>query len=207
MTGIEGATGIMPVTGPAQADMDDPPVAPTESGDRPAASTATSIRERPGRLRRAARISGLLVVGMLAVLFVIFRPTTLGGSTLYVFVQGHSMEPTLHTGDLAVVIPAESYAVGDIVAYHPKDVPNGAIIHRIVGGDATAGFIIQGDNRTSRDADRPRADQLIGRAVATAPGIAWVLEALRDPLVFGSLGALVAVVLALEYVPAFRRKG
>ena len=49
-----------------------------------------------------------------------------GGFTSYEFVTGTSMEPTMHTGDLAVFMVPEQYVRGDIVAYHPVQAPDGA---------------------------------------------------------------------------------
>ena len=151
-------------------------------------------------------IAGWIVVAAAAALFILFRPAILGGSTYFIFVSGKSMEPNLHTGDLAIVTPAAAYAVGDIVVYRPKAAPKAAIIHRIIGGDAVSGLIIQGDNRQAPDVDHPRAADLIGRAVLTVPGFAWVLAAIRSPLVMGALGAILALGLAWEYVPRLRLK-
>ena len=59
------------------------------------------------------------------------------------------MQPTLYEGDLAVVRQQSSYEEGDIVAFRVPEGEDGEgaiIIHRIVGGDAENGFILQGDN-------------------------------------------------------------
>ena len=58
----------------------------------------------------------------------------LGGPASYVIVSGHSMEPTLYTGDLVVVHQRDEYSVGDMVAF---EIEGGSqVIHRIVGGSA-----------------------------------------------------------------------
>ena len=64
---------------------------------------------------RAARISALVALVLAAVW--LFWPSALGGGTTYVATHGNSMEPGFHTGDLAILRPADRYAVGDVVAY------------------------------------------------------------------------------------------
>ncbi len=57
-------------------------------------------------------------------------------------INGISMEPNYHTGDLVLVRQASDYQVGDMVTYHDAQM-NANIIHRIIGikGDH---FILQG---------------------------------------------------------------
>ncbi|MFM2105543.1 MAG: hypothetical protein RL338_575 [Chloroflexota bacterium] len=156
-------------------------------------STATA-RRRP----TIGSVAGWGVFGILAILFLVFRPTILGGTTHYLFVSGSSMEPGMRTGDLAILVPAAAYAVGDVVAYHPVQAPTGTIIHRIVGGDATSGFVIRGDNRDTNDYDRPTSGALLGRMVLHLPAVGWALDALRQPVVFGGIAAVLVVACAWE---------
>ena len=58
-----------------------------------------------------------------------------GGGTTYLATHGTSMEPRFPTGDLAILRPADSYAVGDVVAYWSESLDT-IVMHRIVGGDA-----------------------------------------------------------------------
>ncbi|WP_145830961.1 DUF5305 family protein [Actinoplanes teichomyceticus] len=107
----------------------------------------------------------------------------------YVVTHGVSMEPTYRAGDLAVLLRADSYEVGQIAAYHGS----GGVetLHRIIGGDAETGYVFQGDNNPSIDAVTPTADELIGRAVLHVPhGGAW-LRPLLSPTGLGVLGFLV----------------
>lgn len=50
---------------------------------------------------------------MAAVWYAVLGPSTLGGPTTLVQVTGESMEPGMHTGDLAVVRTADNYGDGD----------------------------------------------------------------------------------------------
>ena len=63
------------------------------------------------------------------------------------------MEPGFHTGDLAVLRSADSYSIGDVVAYRSASLDT-IVMHRIVSGNAD-GFVTQGDNNDWLDDDRP----------------------------------------------------
>ena len=71
---------------------------------------------RPPHLRSCLISAALVVLAVAA--WLLLAPTQIGGETSYVTTSGISMEPRFHTGDLALVRPAASYKVGDIVA-HP----------------------------------------------------------------------------------------
>ena len=63
-------------------------------------------------------------------------------------VDGHSMEPLLHQGDLVIARRARSYALGDLVVTRvaaSKGV-HSHVIHRLVSGDAESGWKTQGDS-------------------------------------------------------------
>jgi signal peptidase I len=118
------------------------------------------------------------------------RPTTLGGHESYVVVQGTSMEPTYHDGDLVIVREDEHYAIGDIIAFRAGgqfDDPT-RVIHRIVGQADAGAFVTRGDNRDSTDPWEPKPDHIIGRAIFHVPRVgAWAVQAGR-PEVLAALG-------------------
>jgi signal peptidase I len=137
----------------------------------------------------------LVVLGALWLLFL--RPPFLGGTTSYVIVSGSSMEPTLGDDDLVLVRERGSYAVGDVVAFELDDVgPEGAVIHRIVGGNETDGFVTRGDNRDADDEWVVPAEDILGRRIARVPKIGAVLHWLAQPLV---IGLMVGAALATLY--------
>lgn len=134
-------------------------------------------------------------IGGLAVGWALFlRPASMGGPAGYVIVSGESMEPMLHTGDLAVVRQQPEYAVGDVVAYRiPKqDVGGGMlVIHRVIGGDADDGYILQGDNRETQDMWRPVRGDIVGSLRWYLPHAGTGLFLLKTPLVIaGVIGFL-----------------
>lgn len=163
---------------------------------------------RTGPLRRPAiRCStavGLLVtVALIAAWFALLRPTFLGGPAGYVIVAGRSMEPAFHTGDLAITQRQADYQVGDVIAFETE---GGVVIHRIVGGDATQGFVMQGDNREVPDQWHPRPDAIVGAAWILVPGAGNALALVRQPAILASLAASVVFLVAFTAGPVWPRR-
>jgi signal peptidase len=161
------------------------------------------------RQRRSAATVALAVVGLSLALAWTFtlRPESLGGPADYVMVQGISMEPTFHTGDLIVVWQEDSYRIGDVVAYRVPEGDVGAgsiVIHRIVGGSARSGFVVRGDNNAGPDDWRPLPSDILGKARFRIPALGKVLAFLHAPLPLASLAAGIAV--ALMVVPGNKRQ-
>jgi len=128
------------------------------------------------------------------------RPQSLGGRAAYVLVSGKSMLPRYHTGDLVLVEQQPSYHVGQVIAYRvPKgDAMAGAqVIHRIIGGNAQVGFIVQGDNRTAPDVWRPKPRDVVGAKALRIPNAVIILQFLRSPLFLGLLAACFVFVRVL----------
>ena len=150
----------------------------------------------------------VLLLPLLAFLlawFFLFRPVALGGPASYVMVSGVSMEPTLHSGDLVATRKHQSYQKGDIVAFR---VEGGIVIHRIVGGSAEEGFVMQGDNKNAPDVWRPTADDVVGGLWFRVPGGGQFLALLRQPLILGSLAGglgMISVLSGGSGKPAARR--
>jgi len=97
----------------------------------------------------------------------LLRPVALGGPVQYVLVEGTSMEPTLSTGDLVLVRKQDDYAVGDVISFRT---PIGPVIHRIIDGNSSDGFVSMGDNNEIVDPWRPTPAEIVGRAWVTLPG-------------------------------------
>jgi signal peptidase I len=144
---------------------------------------------RPPHLR-SGLISAALVVLAVAV-WLLLAPTQIGGETSYVRTSGISMQPRFHTGDLAVVRPAKSYKVGDIVAYRSK-VLHLVVLHRIIAvkGD---GYVTRGDNNDFVDPDHPSGAAVLGKLSVRVPHGGWVLALLHTPF----MAALFAGAMAL----------
>lgn len=151
--------------------------------------------------RRVGRLVGVLaLVAIAATWWVWFRPAALGGDTTLVTVSGTSMEPGMVTGDLAILRDTGDYAVGEVIAYRvPRQDGSrgGVVIHRIVGGDAETGFVLQGDNNDFKDPWRPHPTDIEGELLFHAPGAGRMVAELRNPTTAGALCAALAVFVIL----------
>ena len=108
----------------------------------------------------------------------------------YVVTYGVSMHPVYHQDDLVFVIKDDTYGIGDIAAYYGTT--NGLrVLHRIIGGDATTGFVLKGDNNQSTDVVFPTADEMIGKAVLHVPNGGIWLKPLLGPQGLGMIGFLI----------------
>lgn len=130
--------------------------------------------------------------------FLVLRPQLLGGPAAYVMVVGTSMQPALQPGDLVVALNASAYLPGDVVAYRVPDGDPAAgrnVIHRVIGGSAGEGYILQGDNTDGSDLWRPRAGDLLGRQWLVLPHVGSLLMFLQSPAALAALAAALAVFL------------
>ncbi len=165
--------------------------------------------------RRPARIALTALFVVLAVAWtVLLRPQALGGPAAYVIVSGKSMEPTLKNGDLVVALERSSYRAGDVVAYRIPEGERGAgalVIHRITGGSARAGYVLQGDNRSGKDLWRPQPRDIAGDMRVRLPRVGLFLTFVRTPLgmaVFAGVAAFFLISTgsrAPSRLPAYAR--
>lgn len=149
----------------------------------------------------------LLTLVLIGTWLALLRPTALGGSTSYVFVDGESMAPELSWGDLAIVRKG-SYDVGDVVAFRLSEDEGGAfVIHRIVGGNETAGFLTQGDNADELDFWQPTVDEIVGKLWLNVPGGADWLRVVSAPLPLAALMGILALTMVSGETVKRRRRG
>jgi signal peptidase I len=138
--------------------------------------------------------------------WIIFAPLQFGGQASYVVVNGNSMEPLYHKGDLVIVQSAAAYQVGEIVTYrHPQI---GSVIHRIIGRDGER-YVMKGDHNTWTDSYKPGRGDVLGKAWIYLPSAGALLMQLRTPLAMALIAGLAgAVVLSTVFeAPKARRRG
>jgi signal peptidase I len=157
---------------------------------------------RPPHLRSGLISAALVVLAVTA--WLLLAPTQIGGTTSYVRTTGVSMQPRFHTGDLAVVRPADHYKVGDVVAYRSK-VLHLVVLHRIIAvkGDR---FVTRGDNNDFVDPDHPARADVLGRLSVRVPHGGWVLALLHTPLVAALLAGGMVLVLFMGAKQQRRRR-
>lgn len=144
-------------------------------------------------------INIILFLG-LAAIWIVFAPTNLGGQVSYVMVNGISMEPGFHLGDLTIIRKAAEYQVGDVVTYNDSQM-QAYVIHRIIGTDQDR-YILKGDNNSWIDAYRPTNEEVIGKLWIHIPGFGKVIKWLRSPLnlalTVGLLGGILMVNMVIK---------
>jgi signal peptidase len=149
------------------------------------------------RLRKLWKVASFgISVAVLAAWWILLRPLALGGPASYVVIRGDSMLPGYTTGDLVVMHAADTYAIGDVVGYH---VPAGElgqgllVVHRIVGGDAVTGFVLQGDNNPAPDPWLPTPDLIDGTPWIAVPGLGRLVSFLHQPAALAALAVSLLV--------------
>ena len=169
-------------------------------------------RRRQSVWWRAATL--VMFVAVLASWFVWLRPTWMGGSASVLTVRGVSMEPTYRYGDVIIAHPRSSYEIGDIIAFRVPEGDVGAgtvVIHRIVGGDASTGFVTQGDNNPDPDEWRPGPADILGAARWRIPALGRLMSLLHSvagiAMVAGLLAAGLVVFGFEDPNPRRRRRG
>jgi signal peptidase I len=141
-------------------------------------------------------ISWAVFLVTIAGMYVWAAPTSLGGSTSYVIVDGSSMEPTYRHGDLVIAREQDEYTIGDSVVY---DAPIGRrfnVIHRIIA-PTEGGFITQGDNREEPDGWVAPHETIHGAARFHIPNGGALIAVLRQPAV---IVGLLSGFLAFEFL-------
>jgi len=153
------------------------------------------------RWRKTQPIIGWVFFALLGLgWWLTLAPTNLGGPATFVLVAGHSMQPKLHTGDLAVATKQAGYEVGDLIVL---ELGGGRIIHRLHQRAADGTWITKGDNNTYVDPLTTKTNDILGKYRFFIPqagaALGWVRQ---NPLLFAALTAPLGLV---PYLPKRRR--
>ena len=127
-----------------------------------------------------------------------FWPATLGGSTRLVVVQGSSMEPTFHLGDLIIVRDNHQPDVGDIIVFHiPKGEPAASmlVVHRVVALRPDGSYLTRGDNRTTTDDFHITSGDVVGTPILGIPHAGRAIGIASMPLAVALAAGLVTTLL------------
>lgn len=142
----------------------------------------------------AKRLSWRSFASLLVVLFLFagwwftLAPRAIGGPLSVVIVDGTSMQPKYHTGDVVILHRQSSYHLGEIAAVK---VDGGQVIHQLVAGNAQDGWHTKGINRKTPDSWTIPNSHVLGTPWIFLPGAGrwttWVKTAEGTGLVFGLL--------------------
>lgn len=152
----------------------------------------------------AIRIAGVAIfIGLWA----FFAPVKLGGSVTYSITDGISMQPLLYKNDLALIKPATSYHVGDIVLYNSQ-VLHRQVLHRIYLIQ-NGNYFFKGDNNDFVDPGYATRSELVGKMWFHIPWIGCVLTWFGKPAHAAPLAVFAALAVAfasLGGTPRRRRR-
>lgn len=128
-----------------------------------------------------------------------FGPVQLGGPASYVVTDGTSMLPHFKSDGLVITQERAEYHVGEVVAYHNKDL-HSVVMHRIVARDGNR-FIFQGDNNHFRDHYHPTKADLVGKEWIYWPNVGEYLKVLRRPVTFATVLGLLGFFALTGFKP------
>lgn len=146
------------------------------------------------RLRRATRFAFTLAV--LCTTWWLLAPPQLGGSTVFVAVDGTSMLPHLHRSDLVALRPSQRIRAGDVVGYRSAMLHR-VVLHRVVAIEGDR-YVLRGDNNTFIDPERPRRSELVGKLWFQAPSAGRAIGLLHVPWILAALAALLVLAVGLD---------
>lgn len=123
-------------------------------------------------------------------------------------VESGSMEPSIMTGALVLIVPTESHKIGDVVTFKSAtaDVPT---THRIVDSYVEEGntwFVTKGDANEENDTAPVRAENVIGKVMADVPAAGFVLDFARQPIGFILLIVLPALMIIFSEIETIWRE-
>lgn len=148
----------------------------------------------------------LPILSVLGVIGYFAASISLGTTPPFSVVDGQSMRPNFHPGDLVVIrgVSAEEVELGDVIAITPpldqqeeKGLPSD-IVHRVVEKSGEAGdlsFATKGDNVGGNDAFVTRPGNIRGEVIQRIPGAGYPVLFFRSEQgrIFGAALALAIV--------------
>ena len=137
------------------------------------------------QIKSILRISVLVLLAVLiGVSIYSMNASMLGGNALpmplgfgMTVVLSGSMEPELSVDDLLIVVPADTYEVGDVIVFQNQRT---AIVHRIVAINGEE-IITRGDANTSDDEPITSAN-IKGRVVCAIPFVGLIINLIKTPV-------------------------
>ena len=143
-----------------------------------------------------AVLAALLLVFVITA-WIFFAPLQVGGQASYVIINGNSMEPHFHLGDLVIVHQVPDYQIGDIVVYRNAEMKS-LVFHRIIALNLDR-FVMKGDNNGWTDSYQPAQADIVGKLWFYLPKAGNTVRWLRTPLVLtvlaGALGGILGLIL------------
>jgi signal peptidase len=132
-------------------------------------------------VRDALKLSSKVAAWSLVAFLFSFSLLNVSGLIKSQIVLTGSMSPSIKPGDMVISTTPDKKApqIGDIVVYSGKRFDGSKVAsfaHRIVGGNATTGFTVKGDNNPYADTQKPVLSEIEGVVLFTIPFIGKLLS-------------------------------
>lgn len=124
-------------------------------------------------------------------------------------VQSGSMEPAIKVGALAVIRPASTYKVGDIITFGKDSKTEVPTTHRIVADRVVSGTLLyttKGDANENNDTKEVKQSEIIGKTLFSVPYLGYIIDFAKQPLGFAILVGLPALYIAYDEVAKIVRE-
>lgn len=116
-------------------------------------------------------------------------------------VKSGSMEPVIPTGSIVLIMPTESYEVGDVVTYHTGTAGSIPVTHRIMKkteGEQQTYYATKGDANEDMDPSPVSHPRIMGKVSYHLPYVGYAIEFARTPLGFALLIGIPAALIILD---------
>lgn len=145
-------------------------------------------------MKRLFKIIYYIIVGIigLAALLLVISVFPITGNYKVMMVLSGSMEPSIGTGSLVIVKPADSYKIGDVITFQARgDLES--TTHRIeeirvVGGVPL--YTTKGDANNASDRTEVSGNDVIGKVLFHIPYLGYVVNFIQKPI-----GFLMAIII------------
>ena len=132
-------------------------------------------------VRDALKLSSKVAAWSLVAFLFSFSLLNVSGLIKSQIVLTGSMSPSIKPGDMVISTTPDKKApqIGDVVVYSGKRFDGSKVAsfaHRIVGGNATTGFTVKGDNNPYADTQKPVLSEIEGVVLFTIPLIGKLLS-------------------------------
>jgi signal peptidase len=135
---------------------------------------------------------------IVVILLLVWSLLPIKGAPRLLAVLSGSMEPTIHTGSVVVIVPESQYTVGDIVTFGPDTRTQVPTTHRIVSDRAEEGVILfttKGDANNSPDTAEIKQSDILGKVLFSIPFAGYVIDFVRQPI-----GFVIVVILPVLFI-------
>ena len=150
-----------------------------------------------GRRHRVHDVLDIVVLVIIGLGSWFLWPVSLGGNTQFIVVEGQSMEPRYHVGDVVVVKAHDHPQVGDIIVFRVPDGEPGdgmLVVHRVHAIRPDGSYETKGDNRDMPDNWGVRSDDILGEPRVTLPKFGRLIGIFSSPLIVGGAAGVLTVL-------------